>query len=207
MGIKDSPTWKGAESSLWKGLSLFVLDPGETTGWSWCCVGRKELAQLGAVEAVKAASRHRSGAMGSDRRFMSGQVPLEGYASRVRSELEAAHDLYVQSVVCGNMASRTSGGVVQGITDVVLEDFILRERTQKRDLLSPVRLTAMVQAMVFSNDDYEASIHTLQSASNAKSTVTDDRLKRWDLWVPGQQHARDAIRHMILLLREIQNTL
>lgn len=36
--------------------------------------------------------------------------------------------------------------------------------------------------------------YTEVAPSNAKSTVTDERLKRWGWWVEGQPHARDAVR-------------
>jgi len=34
-----------------------------------------------------------------------------------------------------------------------------------------------------------------QSAQTAKTFCTDERLEEWGLWIPGKQHARDAIRH------------
>jgi len=37
-------------------------------------------------------------------------------------------------------------------------------------------------------------------AQQAKQFVTDGRLKEWDLWQTGQQHARDAIRHGVYQL-------
>ena len=37
----------------------------------------------------------------------------------------------------------------------------------------------------------------MQSPQVAKGFVTDQKLKDWDLWVKGQPHARDAIRHGI----------
>lgn len=38
-------------------------------------------------------------------------------------------------------------------------------------------------------------------ASMAKTTVTDERLKRWGLWARGSGHSRDAIRHLVTYLR------
>lgn len=35
-------------------------------------------------------------------------------------------------------------------------------------------------------------------ASEAKGFVTDEKLEAWGLWVKGQKHARDAIRHAVL---------
>lgn len=38
---------------------------------------------------------------------------------------------------------------------------------------------------------------TLQSAAQAKRLITDKRLKDLRLWLPGQRHARDAMRHAL----------
>lgn len=40
----------------------------------------------------------------------------------------------------------------------------------------------------------------MQSAQIAKGFVTDDKLKAWGLWIKGQKHARDAIRHAVYYL-------
>lgn len=37
-----------------------------------------------------------------------------------------------------------------------------------------------------------------QQASAAKGVVTDERLRRLGLWVKGEQHTRDAMRHLVL---------
>jgi hypothetical protein len=41
-----------------------------------------------------------------------------------------------------------------------------------------------------------------QQPSDAKGVVTDARLRAAGLWVKGQQHARDAIRHACLGFRK-----
>jgi hypothetical protein len=40
----------------------------------------------------------------------------------------------------------------------------------------------------------------LQSPAQAKSFATDDKLRRLGWWVPGQDHARDALRHLVVFL-------
>lgn len=40
----------------------------------------------------------------------------------------------------------------------------------------------------------------LQTPASAKTFVTDEKLKVMGLWVPGKQHARDALRHLIYYL-------
>lgn len=38
-------------------------------------------------------------------------------------------------------------------------------------------------------------VYSSQTAQIAKNFCTDEKLKGWGLWIPGQRHARDAIRH------------
>jgi hypothetical protein len=62
---------------------------------------------------------------------------------------------------------------------VIVEDFILRLRTQGRDLLAPVRIAARLDDRLYSLG-FGGQI-TYQSPSDAKSIVTDLRLKDWGL--------------------------
>jgi hypothetical protein len=41
---------------------------------------------------------------------------------------------------------------------------------------------------------------TYQMAVEAKGFITDDRLKKWDMWKTGMKHSRDAIRHGLYFL-------
>lgn len=84
-------------------------------------------------------------------------------------------------------------------THIVVEDFIVQNGTMDRSLLSPVRLTAALFDRLHSSDR-EYSFY-LQSPSNAKNTFSDDYLKRKIMYPKGKQHARDAIRHLLLALR------
>jgi hypothetical protein len=117
-----------------------------------------------------------------------------------RDEASMAEQVLCMAITMGSMGKRSSAGAVPDLTHIVLEDFILRERTSDRSLLSPVRLNAKLE------DKFRESMPrvelTLQSPSNAKTTVTNERLKRWGLWSVGEQHARDATRHLILWLRK-----
>lgn len=85
-----------------------------------------------------------------------------------------------------------------------MEDFVLRARVTDRSLLSPVRLIAKIEThlrVFYMYRGVEAPPIKFQSAANAKTIATDTRLKHWDLWVKGKQHARDAIRHACVALR------
>lgn len=191
-----------------RGWSVFAIDPGETSGWAWACVGVKEPAKDRATGGMSLALRHRSGTLGADRRVLWGQVPtrvndpVSGRPYETwESESIHARELVCLMKMCQGMGARSSSGLVPEISTVVMEDFILREGTQDRSLLSPVRLEARTEAYVFEDDELEVDVH-LQSASDMKRTVTEERLKRWGFWVPGQRHARDALRHLLLYMRE-----
>jgi hypothetical protein len=87
---------------------------------------------------------------------------------------------------------------------IVVEDFILRLGTKDRSLLSPVRLTAMLEyGLSVDSDLMDLLPIVLQSPSDAKSTITDDRLKLAGMWIRGLPHARDATRHLLLYLRKL----
>lgn len=82
---------------------------------------------------------------------------------------------------------------------VVMEDFELRQLQVE---LSPVEIAAKVEYELHREAlDGLLIPYFLQKASLAKNTVTNERLKRWGLWVPGQRHARDGIRHCITFNR------
>lgn len=81
---------------------------------------------------------------------------------------------------------------------VVIEDFILRKMSKDEDLLAPVRLIAKIELLL-----WQEGIRSFrQQPSEAKTTATDERLKSWGLYVPGEEHARDASRHSITWLRK-----
>lgn len=84
---------------------------------------------------------------------------------------------------------------------VVREDFILRTSNADRAVLSPVRVGFGI--------DFSAWVRGkrafLQQPSLAKSTATDERLRKWGLYRPGSEHARDATRHAITFARRLKS--
>lgn len=78
---------------------------------------------------------------------------------------------------------------------LVIEDFILRKQSQDRAMLSPVRLTAIVEWAV------RPRYFLRQQPALAMTTITDDRQKAAKLWIPGQEHARDAVKHCLTFLK------
>lgn len=86
---------------------------------------------------------------------------------------------------------------------VCIESFYIRQMSVD---LSPVRITAMIRAGVFAEAAREEAPEIVvveQQPAMAKTVATDDHLKKWGLYnfTVGQQHARDADRHSITLLR------
>lgn len=95
---------------------------------------------------------------------------------------------------------------------IVCEDFIPRAAFQDRDFLSPVRLTAMFRAGLHMGS-FEAdgvarrrtiNPENIQSASDAKRVITDQRLDTWQMYLPGKDHPRDATRHALLWIRKLR---
>src|SRR5215472_9629566 len=66
--------------------------------------------------------------------------------------------------------------------------------------LSPVRIGAMLTLLKEQKLLGDSTLH-FQSRALAFGTVTDERLKRWGLWVKGSDHVRAALRHALTGLR------
>lgn len=87
---------------------------------------------------------------------------------------------------------------------IVIEDFILQQFNQSRDLLSPVRLTAAIEYELWKDSRHSFR----QTPAAAKTTCTDERLRQWGYYksAGGEGHARDATRHALLFLRRAKDT-
>jgi hypothetical protein len=98
---------------------------------------------------------------------------------------------------------------------VVVEDFVLREFQQSRDLLAPVRITAAFKWALWcgitTGDKSPNKVDSFpsrpirpvftQSPEQAKTTCSDERLRSWHLHAASSPHARDGIRHALLFMR------
>jgi hypothetical protein len=74
---------------------------------------------------------------------------------------------------------------------LIMEDFILRKFSKSEELLSPVRLAAIVR------HGLRPRYFILQQSALAMTTVTDERMKSMGFWIPGKQHARGAVKHAL----------
>jgi hypothetical protein len=75
---------------------------------------------------------------------------------------------------------------------LVTEDFKLRQVNAE---LSPVEINHTIGWAL------RPRYFVKQNSSLAMSTVTDERQKAWGFWIPGQEHARDAVKHNITFLK------
>lgn len=96
---------------------------------------------------------------------------------------------------------RQLAGLFENYSEAALvwEDFVDRTPETQREKYAPDRLRASSQAEEILHGEGRAFF--LQAAAMAKTTATDDRLKRADLYFPGMPHATDAARHGALFLR------
>jgi hypothetical protein len=75
---------------------------------------------------------------------------------------------------------------------LVTEQFVLR---QLNALLDSVEINAILRWAC------RPRYWVTQQAGLAMSTVTDTRQKDWGFWIPGKEHARDAVKHNITYLK------
>lgn len=87
---------------------------------------------------------------------------------------------------------------------VGIEDFVLRRFSPDKELLSPVRITAIVEHLYWRNLLGVSGGREMfkQQPAMAMSVATDARLKNWGFYDrKSGPHARDATRHSLTFLR------
>jgi hypothetical protein len=180
--IKDSEITYGE-------TTVIAIDPGGTTGWSLISVHPESLIQSNA-DFLDNIFNHMHGQVDCGSRRGNLHSSLHDGIS-TDGEFSGIYDL-AEFIKCWPVAA------------VVIEDFTLRQLRMDRELLSPVRVTSGVgYAMWLAGRDYH-----VQSAGDAKTICTDDRLKEWRMYdsYGGLKHARDADRHAILFLRKAKSS-
>jgi hypothetical protein len=90
------------------------------------------------------------------------------------------------------------------------EDFVVGEIRRERTFLSSPRTAAMLE-WALHRGQREAdgvfrrrTMPPKQAAVDAMHTINDSRLKLWDMYLPGADHPRDAIRHCLLWIRRLK---
>lgn len=174
--------------------TVIAFDPGGTTGWALYTVRPEALSNL---------DEHR------DERLLDNVIKWEhGQVDCGSTKGNLGTSLHPGVSTSGENAGIDElVGLVRAWPGaaIVIEDFILDPSrfNTGRDLLSPVRITAPLSYMLW----LQRRAPFFQSASLAKSTVTDERLKRWGYYssTGGLNHARDADRHALTFLRRCAN--
>lgn len=153
-----------------------AFDPGVTTGWAVFRVPREKLLADGFIQAIRP---------GTGAGWNAGEFSGEE-EGQVDLMLDIARTVFAE-------VDEESGDV----WSVVVEGFVVRMLSMKKSFLSPVRLAAkfrreMRNAPVMLEEPF---------SSDAMNIVTDGRLRDWNLYRPGSDHVRDAMRHAIMMQR------
>jgi len=85
---------------------------------------------------------------------------------------------------------------------LVIEDWDIEHtnRTSDPEMLSPVRITAMLRYAKMRKELLDSRI-VMQKRKLAKETFTDERLHAAHMYTKGSDHIRDATRHALTALR------
>lgn len=119
---------------------------------------------------------------------------LLGIERRKAVEIEGAWKVQAHQIAEAMEKFQFGANVETGLSldriHFVFEDFVLRMPATTTNLTSIWVAAAAV--ILFGRDV------TWQTASDAKSKATNERLKLWGLWEVGSEHKRDAWRHFAL---------
>jgi hypothetical protein len=157
-----------------EGPALVVVwaDPGMTTGWCVVRVPIRVLVSLGQVGSV-GVMWWRIGQF----RSVTTSAGVDSFLGLCRAAWEKAEEGDVVVIGC--------------------EGFSLEMLSRDYALLEPVRFLAVL------NDRLrETGVGVEVQMPGERKVITDERLKLWGLWLPGQVHGTDAQRHALVYLRK-----
>lgn len=106
-------------------------------------------------------------------------------------ENKQAHDF----ITIAEQLNRTPGLAIGS------ENFRVAQFNSSEEFLSPVRIRSKLDFYYWRG----GQVLWDQSPSEAKTSITDERLTLWNMYVPGPDHIRDALRHNLLWLRKLRN--
>ena len=163
-------------------VCLLAIDPGGVTGWSIVTT------TIGRI---------------MDPTLQAAEVPLQWFHGQIDCRAKDKKEtLWREAEAEGVARMEQLYERCPHATGVVIEDFLIRRFDKSRPFLSPVRLTAALDQLMFDRGVWTDR----QMPSDAMITITDDRLKAWDFYVAdGLGHARDADRHMLLFIRRLRS--
>lgn len=157
--------------------SVVWVDPGGTTGWGVMSVNPSALVGTRPIEKVL-------------QHWACGDV--KGNENQMAAECLALYDLWEDAAI--------------GI-----ESFSLRQLAVE---LSPVSITSKIEYGLWLMEKWDAEEEERpvgrgrylfkQTPNMAKTTLTDDRQRAANLWEPGPDHKRDAIKHCYTFLQRAQ---
>lgn len=163
------PTYSGTMPS---GVhAVFAVDPGGTTG---VAAGHYEL--LGSMKKTMLEGRR-----------MHKTAEVKGTWKQQGKAIAAMINKFLYT-------AQVEYAIPATAVHVVFENYLADPRRVGAGAtnLDPVWVAAAACAYL-DRDDLDL---TWQTASQAKSYATNDRLRLWDLWVQGSEHMRDANRHL-----------
>jgi hypothetical protein len=161
----------------WDWLALYVIDPGGTSG-----VGRG-LWPASAFGGVRLADIMKAGLWET---WECGGSVWEQSKELVGEYVDWMFRLGVEEPPPGRVGVR-----------LYMEDFQLR-KSHGVDL-APVRIMGGLEALAGDFPYWEP--HMVPPSSHKRS-YSDERLKRWGLWVRGSTHRRDAVRLLLYGLED-----
>lgn len=182
-----------------KNLVVFAIDPGLDTGWSAWKVPVARLRATGATRTLPWC-RWRHGTIQRSAPPGTGHIAQAISDSRhVTMILDQSRRMYEEFVYESDEEGEAEGWE-SDVFVYVLESFDLRMMSMDTNLLAPVRVNDRILDRMYLAES-ELPLY-MQSPSDAKTTVTDARLKTWNVYNRSDTlHSRDADRHAILFIR------
>lgn len=178
-------------------LTVLAFDPGGTTGWALMQGSLQDIVNK-EIPAHLSVSRWFQGQLdcGANSGNAADSGTADGQEFGISESGEAAGVAIMENMI-------ESSFRIWGPPAVVVEDFILRTQNKSRDALSPVRLTAALDQLLWESGIAKS---IKQQPSEAKTAIPDSRLNLWNMsyGTRNDRHGIDATRHALLFFRKMK---
>lgn len=159
-------------------LNVLAIDPGGTTGWVLLTVLRSAIFADAYPEIIE-----------WDYGELTGPEPR-------------------QATEIAQMARE-----IQGL-DYLTGPAIMSERwtadpefkSADQENYSPIRINAQLELLQYQKKLGDATLHFQSRTIKAARAVSDERMKRLGLYVPGSKHIQDAVKHGVTTLRRARES-
>lgn len=183
---------------------IFAIDGGNATGLAWGVFDEQAKSLAAAIDPEETGSY-------TINRYTKRKGEARVYPDGLLSDQEQGAEIIARFMKFKSDCVH-GRGLQPGQVDLIIEDFILLpgQHAGGRDGVASVRIAWLVagwqlgMATEYARRHKKLHVsHPIWQTPSVMGKVKDDQLKRLGLWIPGRDHERAAMKHIVARLDKL----